>query len=142
MRNLVYSKSIRKTPAHLLVVLVSVFLLNFGAAHAENEIFFDEPGMEQEYIHTLDLTVIESDRGDIQIAKIGYYSPFRRYSWFRVGDVIESVNGEKTTLITLYGLAENETPWIKYRRGFEVSEKQIGLEKVMYGPPDFLDMSR
>ena len=98
-----------------------------------------EREMAQDYIYSLDLTVVENDLGDIKIVKIGYYSPFRRYSWFRVGDVIEEVNGERTTLYSLSSLSKHETPWIKYRRGPEVSEKQIGLETSVFGPSDFVD---
>ncbi len=72
---------------------------------------------------------MENDRGDIEIVKTGIYSPFRRYSWFRVGDMIEIINGEKTSVLVLHSLRYHETPWIKYRRGNDISKLQNRFEK-------------
>lgn len=95
---------------------------------------------DNEYIKALDITVAEQDRGGVVILEIGKYSPFRRYSWFRVGDVLETVDGVKTSVYVLNSLQKNQDPHIKYRRGVNISaERQIGLEQPIYGPPSYVD---
>lgn len=116
------SRSFKHLTITLLISIVPLFQASFVQA-------------EEEYIRHLDLTVIESVEGDVTIIKIGRHSPFRRYSWFRVGDVIEEVNGVKSTVYVLHSLS-SEPPRIKYRRGLEMSAiRQIGLEKTVYGRP-------
>lgn len=120
----------RSTPNFIFIAtLLATFIAFFPlyCAHAE-----------EEYIRNLDLTVVERDEGDVAILKIGRHSPFRRYSWFRVGDVIEEVNGVKSTVYVLHALT-NETPKIKYRRGIEFSTiRQIGLETNIYDIPLYM----
>lgn len=90
----------------------------------------------EEYIKILDITVIEQDEGEVAIIKIGRFSPLRRYSWFRVGDIIETVDGIKTTVYSLLAINENQGPHIKYRRGADLeAERQISLEKPIYDRP-------
>ncbi len=90
----------------------------------------------EEYIKILDITVVEQDEGEVTILKIGRFSPLRRYSWFRVGDIIESVDGIKTTVYSLLAINENQGPHIKYRRGTDLeAERQISLEKPVYDIP-------
>ncbi len=93
-----------------------------------------------EYIKALDLTVEENAESEVVIVAIGRYSPFRRYSWFREGDVIESVDNEKATIWGLNALTNSQDPRIAYRRGeHEVSVVQISLEKSFYGLPGWID---
>ena len=93
-----------------------------------------------EYIKSLDITVIESSEGDVAIQEIGRHSPFRRYSWFRIGDVIQEVDGIKTSIYVLVALQNNQTPHIKYKRSGDLSaERQISLVKSVYGVPDFVN---
>ena len=95
---------------------------------------------DNEYIKALDITVAEQNEGSVVILQIGRYSPFRRYSWFRAGDVIETVNGVKTTVYVLNSLQKNQDPYIKYRRGVNISaERQISLEMSIYGLPPYLN---
>ena len=126
-----------------VVFLRSIFsLLCFGIILNINHSYADESFVvtgntyEESYIHKLDLTVA-NQYGEVEITKIGLFSPFRRYSWFRVGDIIETINGKKTTVLVLSALKENSTPWVKYRRGSETSEIQIGLEKTIFGHHDY-----
>lgn len=94
----------------------------------------------EEYIKALDITVLERDEGDVVILKIGRFSPFRRYSWFRAGDVIENVDGVKTTIYVLHALHSNQDPHIKYRRDNGLTAmRQISLEKPVYGPPAYIN---
>ena len=135
------------TPPRTLATVLTVcaLMLSSQPAYALDRMLTEEEAAwsqyQHGYIYNLDLTVKEDEVGKYEIVKIGYYSPFRRYSWFRPGDVIEAVNGEKTTLCVLSGLDKNQTPWIKYRRGATVSEKQIGLEMTVFRfrPQDFVD---
>ena len=113
----------------LTIGALAVFLLSASIAYAESE-----------YIKALDITVIEQEEGNVAILQIGRYSPFRRYSWFRAGDVIESVNGVKTTVYVLNSLQKDQDPHVKYRRGDNVSaERQISLEISIYGLPPYLN---
>ena len=113
----------------LMIVAVVVPLLMASNAYAERE-----------YIETLDITVVEHGDGAVVILAIGRHSPFRRYSWFRVGDVIETVDGVKTTVYVLNSLRESQDPLIKFRRGVDLStERQIGLERSIYGLPPYLN---
>ncbi len=118
----------RRSTQHFILIttLLASFIAFFPISYAH---------AEEEYISNLDLTVVEHDEGNVAIMKIGRYSPFRRYSWFRVGDVIEEVNGVKSTAYALHALT-NESPKIKYRRGVGLSTmRQIGLEKNIYDIP-------
>ena len=133
-------------PKTLATVLTAcIMVLSSQPAHAMDGMLTEEEAAwlqyQNGYIYNLDLTVREDEVGKYQIVKIGYYSPFRRYSWFRPGDIIEAVNGEEATLCVLSRLDKNQTPWIKYRRGATVSEKQIGLEITVFRfrPKDFVD---
>jgi len=110
--------------------------LNINHSYADESFVVTGNTYEESYIHKLDLTVA-NQYGEVEITKIGLFSPFRRYSWFRVGDVIEAINGKKTTVLGLSELKENSTPWVKYRRGSETSEIQIGLEKTIFGQHDY-----
>ncbi len=125
--------------AQLIFIVCLGIMFTFNSTLAMEGVDIQILNLDKDYIHSLDLTVMKNDSGDIEIVKIGYYSPFRRYSFFRVGDVIETVNGERTTIFALSSLGDYETPWIKYRRGNDIAELQIGLEKTVYGPPDYLD---
>lgn len=138
------SGTIRSYPSipKLIIFICFGILLSFSSTHANEPAVILDMGFESDYIYSLDLTVMRSDDGDVKIVKIGFFSPFRRYSWFRVGDVIETVNGRRTTVYALSNLNQNETPWIKYRRGLVVSELQIGLEKVIYSQSYYLDAQR
>lgn len=110
----------------LITTLLASFIVFFQISYVH---------AEEEYIRNLDLTVVERDEGNVAILKIGRHSPFRRYSWFRVGDVIEEVNGVKSTVYVLHALT-NESPKIKYKRGVGLSIiRQIGLEKNIYDIP-------
>ncbi|MBI5427711.1 MAG: hypothetical protein HZA02_05445 [Nitrospinae bacterium] len=93
-----------------------------------------------EYIKTLDITVEENAESEVVIVNIGRYSPFRRYSWFRAGDVIESVDNAKATIWGLNALTNSQEPRITYRRGAHgISAVQISLEKSFYGLPGWLN---
>ncbi|MFQ5672476.1 MAG: hypothetical protein ACE5G9_05225 [Nitrospinales bacterium] len=96
-------------------------------------------GMTGEYIKVLDITVAENRQGDINIVRIGRYGPFKRYSWFRVGDVIEAVDGKKVSIFDLQGIDQSQTPFIRYRRGRQTAERQISLERTLYGYPPFVN---
>ncbi|GEM_PF-3373523 len=124
--------------AKLIIFVCLGFMLCSKSIRANEVVESMSVDIKPDYIYSLDLTVAENDSEDIEIIKIGLYSPFRRYSWFRVGDVIESINGINATINELSSLRDYETPWIKFRRGHDVSEVQIGLEKTMYRPPAYL----
>lgn len=92
-----------------------------------------------EYVWILDITVDQGNNGEITIAAIGRYGPFRRYSWFRIGDVIEAVDGVRVaSIFDLLSIHREQDPFIRYRRGVDVEEKQISLERSIYGAPPFL----
>lgn len=121
-----------KTLKHIVVCLTIVIvslLLQAAPVYAEAE-----------YITVLDITVFERADGDVAILQIGRYSPFRRYSWFRVGDVIVEVNGIKTTTFVLNTLHKNQEPYIKFKRGADaIAERQISLGQPVYGLPPYLN---
>lgn len=92
-----------------------------------------------EYIKVLDITVAKDISGDIKIVNIGRHGPFRRYSWFRVGDVIEAIDGVKTGILELREIDRKQDPKIRFRRGMRVVERQISLETILYGDPPYLN---
>lgn len=95
---------------------------------------------EAEYITVLDITVVEHENGNVAILQIGRYSPFRRYSWFRAGDIIVEINGIKTTTFILNALDRKNEPFIKYKRGADpVAERQISLRQPVFGLPPYLN---
>ena len=95
---------------------------------------------ETEYITVLDITVVEHDNGNVAILQIGRYSPFRKYSWFRAGDVIVEINGIKTTTFALNALDKKHEPFIKFQRGTDpIVERQISLRQSVYGLPPYLN---
>lgn len=90
-----------------------------------------------EYIWVLDINVTTNDNGEVMITKIGRFGPFRRYSWFRVGDVIEAVDGSKPSIFDLQMIDRKRLPKIRFRRGTERGERQISLERSYYGYPSW-----
>ena len=111
------------------------FIAITGSGYSQVRDGIYEHGSKTEYISGLDLFVVEKIDGDIQINKIGMLSPFRRYSWFRVGDVIEEVNNKRVSIDLLNNLHNNQIAWIKYRRRLVVEKKQIDLKLSVYGYP-------
>ena len=106
--------------AQLMLVVCLGVMFTFNSTLTSKRVDIHILRLDQGYIPSLHLTVTENDRGDIEIVKTGIYSPFRRYSWFRVGDMIEIINGERTSVLVLHSLRYHETPWIKYRRGNDI----------------------
>lgn len=95
---------------------------------------------EAEYITVLDITVVEHENGNVAILQIGRYSPFRRYSWFRAGDIIVEINGIKTTTFILNSLDKKNEPFIKFKRGADPeAERQISLRQPVFGLPPYLN---
>jgi hypothetical protein len=45
--------------------------------------------------------------------------------------MIEIINGERTSVFVLPSLRYYKTPWIKYRRGNQISELQNRFEKII-----------
>ncbi len=125
------------------VNIILVFLVGFifpapGNANATESYSPGEQIVQKEYIRVLDITVLENESGEIRIADIGRYSPFRRYSWFRVGDVIERVDGVRTSIFRLNSLNNYQLLWVKYRRGPKSVKRQISLELSVYGLPPYV----
>ena len=119
----------RRSLILILIAFTAMLLLTSPKAEAYDE-----------YIKSLDITVTENEEGNVAIVNIGRYSPFRRYSWFRVGDVIETVDGVKTSIFVLVALQNNQTPHIKFKRSNDNSaERQISLINPVYGVPDYID---
>ncbi len=125
------------------IINISIFFLAWffiavaGSGHSQGRDGRYELGLNKEYIFKLDLTVLEKINGDIEINKIGPRSPFRRYSWFRVGDVIEEVNNQKASIFLLTTLNHDQLAWIKYRRKLVIEKKQIDLKLSVYGPSPY-----
>lgn len=118
------------TLKRVLVFIAVMLAISVSNAYADNK----------EYIKTLDITVVEYNEGAVGILQIGRYSPFRRYSWFRIGDIIETVDGVKTTVYVLNSLQKNQDPYIKYKRGVDIpAERQISLEMSVYDRPPYLN---
>lgn len=118
------------TLKRVLVFIAVMLAISVSNAYAD----------DKEYIKTLDITVVEYNEGAVAILQIGRYSPFRRYSWFRIGDIIETVDGVKTTVYVLNSLQKNQDPHIKYRRGVDIpAERQISLEMPVYDRPPYLN---
>ena len=118
--------------------LVWFFFAVAGSGHSQVRDDIHEFSSKVEYIFKLDLTVLKKINGDIEIIEIGRVSPFRRYSWFRAGDVIEEVNNQKASLFLLTTLNHDQIAWIKYRRRSVVQKKQIDLKVSVYGRPPYL----
>jgi len=94
---------------------------------------------EIRYIPTLDLEVTQTLDGKIEIVRIGPYSPFRKYCLFRIGDIIETVDGQETTLFLLYALGNEQNPRIQFnRKGLFTDVVQISLRLSIYGKPAWL----
>ncbi|MBT3365688.1 MAG: hypothetical protein HN472_14400 [Nitrospina sp.] len=92
-----------------------------------------------EYIRHLDIIVNEDESGSISIVKIGRWSPFRRYPWFRAGDTIDEVEEKKASLISLRSLIRNQDAWISYTRGEYSHRVQINLKLNFFGLPPWVN---
>lgn len=126
-----------KTLKYIIMIVLVVF-----CALAPRQGYAATAVKNGEYIQALDITVAETPSGDIDIIHIGRYGPFRRYSWFRVGDVIEAVDGKKVSIFDLQGIDRSQTPVIRYRRGQYTAERQISLERTLYGYPPFVNLHK
>jgi hypothetical protein len=118
-----------------LTVLFSVSLLiSVGVSHAHNHTLQNMLQYSGEYIQHLNIVVDEDKHGSITIVKIGKWSPFRRYPWFRKGDTIDKVEGKKANLLVLRSLIPNQDVWITYTRD-ESFRVQINLTPIFFGSP-------
>lgn len=123
----------------IALLLFAIILLGlYGESCAENGYAEKSWGVETEYIAVLDLTIWENENGEIQITQIGRYSPFRRYSWFRAGDVILSLNGREPSIFSLNSLSNDQSLSVKFKRDGFVGEREISLELSVYGLPPYI----
>ena len=115
-----------------------MLILAIGVSNAFNSGDFGSGVRKEEYISHLDLLVCENNEGKVEIVKIGRLSPFRKYSWFRVGDLIEEVEGQAASVILLHSTYGNLQAWIKFRRGGLSRKIQMPLTLSIYGLPGWL----
>ncbi len=118
----------------ILSLIALLFMVGTSSAHNHHNML-EYPG---EYIRHLDIVVDENEDGNITIVKIGKWSPFRRYPWFRAGDTIDKVEGKKASLFILHSLLPNQDAWITYTR--DISHKvQINLTLISFGTPPWVN---
>lgn len=113
------------------LAIVIIFFAKVGPSIAQ-----DWPETKQytgEYIRHLDLVVDEGHDGSIVIVKIGRWSPFRRYPWFRAGDTIDEVENQKASILVLRSLTANQDAWITFTRGEDSKKVQINLALNFFG---------
>ena len=130
----------RRQSGWVYFALLWMVLTLAGPAEAGEVEYVLSAGEEEiRYIPTLDLEVTQTLDGKIEIVRIGPYSPFRKYCLFRIGDIIETVDGQETTLFLLYALGNEQNPRIQFnRKGLFTDVVQISLRLSIYGKPAWL----
>ncbi len=124
-----------------IILCFATFLINVDPSKAHDHTASAMMKYPGEYIKHLDIVVDTSKDGSVSIVKIGRWSPFRRYPWFRLGDTILEVEGKKASLSVLHSLIQNKQAWITFTREDYLNKVQINLSLNFFSyPPWAQDM--
>ena len=97
-------------------------------------------GLETVEIKTLGISVSENTQGSLTLVRITQTPPFRRYSFFTVGDLIQKIDHEDSSIFGLESLQETDEPFITFysMRLQRQVRVQIKLNHSLYPKPPYV----